>query len=101
MKLQLLYFVEAVVELWASEFDFNSSCITDLVKRTPEISDDLGRNAREMVSLRVLESLFVRKNSDINNVASVPGDKIEFDPSMGCEDVLRCILLEVTSFVFY
>lgn len=82
-------------------FDFNSSCITDLVKRTPEISDDLGRNAREMVSLRVLESLFVRKNSDANSVTSVPGDKIELDPSRDCEDVLRCILLEVICSVIY
>ncbi|XP_055808926.1 uncharacterized protein LOC129877450 isoform X2 [Solanum dulcamara] len=69
----------------------------DLVKRTPEISDDLGRNAREMVSLRVLESLFVQKNSYANSVTSVPGDKIELDPSRDCEDVLRCILLEVSA----
>lgn len=82
-------------------FDLNSSCITDLVKKIPEISDDLGRNAREMVCLRVLESLFVRKNSDANSVASVPGDKIELDPSRDCEDVLRCIFLEVISSVFY
>lgn len=101
MKLQLLYFVVAVFELWASEFDFNSSCIIDLVKKTPAISDDLGRNAREMVSLRLLESLFVRENSDANSVASVPGDKVELDPSRDCEDVLRCILLEVISSVFY
>lgn len=68
-----------------------------MLKRTPEISDDLGRNAREMVSLRVLESLFVQKNSDANSVASVPGEKVELDPSRDCEDVLRCILLEVIS----
>lgn len=101
MNLQLLYFVEAVVKLWASEFfDTNSSCITDLVKRTPDISD-LGRNAKEMVSLRVLESLFVQRNPNANNVASVPGAEIELDPSKSCEDVLRCILLEVMNSFFY
>ncbi|KAM3339638.1 hypothetical protein P3S68_029507 [Capsicum galapagoense] len=86
-----------VIEALANSSEIDTTLLINLVKRTPEISDDLGRNAREMVSLRVLESLFVRKNSDINNVASVPGDKIEFDPSMGCEDVLRCILLEVSA----
>ncbi|CAN4109248.1 unnamed protein product [Withania somnifera] len=86
-----------VIEALASSSEIDTSLLINLVKRTPEISDDLGRNAREMVSLRVLESLFVRKNSDANSVASVPGDKIEFDPSMDCEDVLRCILLEVSA----
>ncbi|CAN4118580.1 unnamed protein product [Withania somnifera] len=86
-----------VIEALASSSEIDTSLLINLVKGTPEISDDLGRNAREMVSLRVLESLFVKKNSDANNVASVPGDKIELDPSMGCEDVLRCILLEVSA----
>ncbi|KAL3327146.1 hypothetical protein AABB24_037711 [Solanum stoloniferum] len=86
-----------VIEALASSSEIDTSLLINLVKRTPEISDDLGRNAREMVSLRVLESLFVRKNSDANSVASVPGDKVELDPSRDCEDVLRCILLEVSA----
>ncbi|MCD7458782.1 hypothetical protein HAX54_039161 [Datura stramonium] len=83
-----------VIEALASFSEIDTSLLINLIKRTPEISDDLGRNAREMVSLRVLESLFVQKTND---VASVPGDKIELDPSMGCEEVLRCILLEVSA----
>lgn len=84
-----------VIEALASSSEIDTSLLINLVKKIPEISDDLGRNAREMVCLRVLESLFVRKNSDANSVASVPGDKIELDPSRDCEDVLRCIFLEV------
>ncbi|KAG5624684.1 hypothetical protein H5410_009902 [Solanum commersonii] len=86
-----------VIEALASSSEIDTSLLINLLKRTPEISDDLGRNAREMVSLRVLESLFVRKNSDANSVASVPGEKVELDPSRDCEDVLRCILLEVSA----
>ncbi|XP_049402291.1 uncharacterized protein LOC125866050 isoform X1 [Solanum stenotomum] len=86
-----------VIEALASSSEIDASLLINLVKRTPEISDDLGRNAREMVSLRILESLFVRKNSGANSVASVPGDKVELDPSRDCEDVLRCILLEMSA----
>ncbi|XP_059295957.1 uncharacterized protein LOC132049247 [Lycium ferocissimum] len=86
-----------VIEALASFNEIDPSLLINLVKRTPELSDDLGRNAREMVSLRVLEGLFARKSSDANNVASVPGDKIELDPSRSCEDVLRRILLEVSA----
>ncbi|KAK4372604.1 hypothetical protein RND71_007988 [Anisodus tanguticus] len=73
-------------------FDFSGSCITDLVKRTPEVSDDMGRNARELVSLRVLETLYVQEISNANNDASVPRDKIKLDQSECCEDVLRHLL---------
>ncbi|KAK4345954.1 hypothetical protein RND71_036130 [Anisodus tanguticus] len=84
-----------VIEALASFNEIDTYLLINLVKRTPELSDDLDRNAREMVSLRILESLFVRKISGANDVASVPGDKIELDPSRSCEDVLHRILLEV------
>ncbi|KAK4377936.1 hypothetical protein RND71_004232 [Anisodus tanguticus] len=84
-----------VIEALASSNEIDTSLLINLVKRTPELSDDLARNAREMVSLRILESLFVQKISGANNVASVPGDKIKLDPSRSCEDVLHRILLEV------
>lgn len=68
---------------------------SDLVKRTPEISDDMGKNAREMVSFRILESLFVKALGTTNDVASLPDSKIGFESSDRCEDVLRRILDEV------
>ncbi|OIT20231.1 PREDICTED: uncharacterized protein LOC109220467 [Nicotiana attenuata] len=86
-----------VIEALASFNEIDTSLLINLVKKSPEISDDLGRNAREMVSLRVLESLFVQRIPNANNVASVPGANIELDPSNSCEDVLRRILLEASA----
>ncbi|KAH0685726.1 hypothetical protein KY290_017254 [Solanum tuberosum] len=57
----------------------------------------MGRNARELVSLRVLETLSVEEISNANNDASVPGDKIELDRSVHCEDVLRHLLLGLST----
>lgn len=70
-------------------FDISGICITDLVKQTPEVSYDMGRNARELVSLRFLETLSVQEMSNANDVASILSDKIEFDRSVYSEDVLR------------
>ncbi|KAM3355560.1 hypothetical protein P3S68_022273 [Capsicum galapagoense] len=86
-----------VIETLATSNEIDTSLLIDLVKRIPEISDDVGRNARELVSLRVLETLSVQENSNAKNDASVPGDKIEFDQSVCCEDVLRHLLLGVSS----
>lgn len=60
-----------------------------MVKQTPEVSYDMGRNARELVSLRFLETLSVQEMSNANDVASILSDKIEFDRSVYSEDVLR------------
>ncbi|XP_006349553.1 uncharacterized protein [Solanum tuberosum] len=86
-----------VIETLATFKEIDTSLLIDLVKRTPEISDEMGRNARELVSLRVLETLSVQEISNANNDASVPGDKIELDRSVHCEDVLRHLLLGVSS----
>lgn len=74
--------------------------LSDLVKRTPEISDDLGENAREMVSLRILESFFARQSGSKNGGSAIES-KIELDPSKQCEDVLRDIVHEVVSLVLH
>lgn len=73
-------------------------CITDLVKRIPEISDDLGKSAREMVSFRILENLLIKKNWSKDDTSLAAGPKIRFDPSESCEDVLQKILQEVLTF---
>lgn len=99
MKLQLLCDKNCCISCNDGFFDYSGPCITDLVKRTPEISDEMGRNARELVSLRVLETLSVQEISNANNDASVPGDKIELDRSVHCEDVLRHLLLGVSTSV--
>ncbi|KAM7524537.1 hypothetical protein LguiA_014439 [Lonicera macranthoides] len=83
-----------VIESLASFKQVDASLLIDLVKRTPEISDDMGKNAREMVSFRILESLFVKALGTTNDVASLSDSKIGFDSSERCEDVLRRILDE-------
>lgn len=73
-------------------------CVTDLVKRIPNISDDLGRSAREMVSFRILENLLIKNNWIKDDSSLSAGPKISFDPSESCEDVLGKILQEVLTF---
>ena len=79
---------------------FSFLFILDLIKRAPEISNDLGKNEREMVSVRFLESFIAHRVGSIKGVSSVPDSKIEFDPSEHCEDVVRKILHEVESLGF-
>uniref|UniRef100_A0A5B7AGL5 Myb-like domain-containing protein n=1 Tax=Davidia involucrata TaxID=16924 RepID=A0A5B7AGL5_DAVIN len=86
-----------VIETLASSAQVDASCLIDLIERTPEIVDDLGRNAREMVSLRILESLFVERNRLTSGVSSTPNSKIGFDQSERCEDVLRRICCEISA----
>nr|XP_016441006.1 PREDICTED: uncharacterized protein LOC107766691 isoform X2 [Nicotiana tabacum] len=78
-----------VIETLASSDEIDTSLLIDLVKQTPEVSYDMGRNARELVSLRFLETLSVQEMSNANDVASILSDKIEFDRSVYSEDVLR------------
>lgn len=62
----------------------------------PAISGDAGENARELVSLRILENLFSCDNEAIVEADASQKDKISFDASERCEDVLKKILHEVT-----
>ncbi|KAK2995771.1 hypothetical protein RJ640_010747 [Escallonia rubra] len=84
-----------VIETLASVKKVDASLLIDLVKRTPEISDDVGKNAREMVSFRILESMFVQGSGITDGAVSAPDSEIGFDPSEQCEDVLRRILPEL------
>ncbi|KAA8517044.1 hypothetical protein F0562_017138 [Nyssa sinensis] len=86
-----------VIETLASLEQVDASLLIDLIRKTPEIFDDLGKNAREMVSLRVLESLFAQRNGIINGVSSASISKIGLDPSDSCEDVLRRIWCEISA----
>ncbi|KVH94721.1 Homeodomain-like protein [Cynara cardunculus var. scolymus] len=69
--------------------------VSGLVKKAPAISDDLGKDAREMLSLRILESLFIHGSDEATvDPESAENAKISFDPSEHCEDVLHKILDE-------
>ncbi|CAL5351966.1 unnamed protein product [Camellia sinensis] len=86
-----------VIEALASFKEVDASILIDLVKRTPAISDDMGKSAREMVSLRILESFFIQQTGSTKGVSSAPDSKIEFDSSYHCEDVVRQILHEISA----
>lgn len=66
----------------------------DLLRKTPQISKDIGKNAREWGSLKFLESLSIH-GARANSVPLSSREKVIIDPSDCCEDVLRRILSEV------
>ncbi|KAL6509544.1 hypothetical protein OROGR_022854 [Orobanche gracilis] len=85
-----------VIETLARSNQIDIPLLLDLLEKTPEVYHDLGRNAREFVSLRILESLFVQ-GARANLVTSTSGQKIRLEPfDDSCEDVLRRILTEIS-----
>lgn len=73
--------------------------VVALLEKTPEISKDIGRNARELVSLKILENLFIQ-GAHANPVSPFH-EIISLDPSDRCEDVLRRIMSKVFhTFIF-
>lgn len=89
--------------LWIIEFlaglkEVDASLLQEMIKRTPEFSDDLGKNAREMVSLRCLEGLFISSSDEITdpNPSTDVDSKIKFDHSERIEDVFQRILDEMS-----
>ncbi|XP_024966874.1 uncharacterized protein LOC112506823 isoform X2 [Cynara cardunculus var. scolymus] len=83
-----------VIEALANFEQVDTSTLIGLVKIAPAISGDLGKDAREVVSMRILESLFVHGNEAIVDGDSAQSTKISFDPSERCEHVLQQILNE-------
>ena len=70
--------------------------VVDLVKKIPrDCSENDGKNARELVCLRVLESLSVLENGKMK---ADSGARIS--PSDCCEDVLIQVLLKIVRVCF-
>ncbi|XP_075519461.1 uncharacterized protein LOC142553234 isoform X2 [Primulina tabacum] len=85
-----------VMETLARSSQVDISLLLDLVEKTQELSDDLSRNTREIVSLRILENVVFRRAST-SPISSTSCSKIDLNPSERCEDVLRKILLETSA----
>ncbi|XP_071698763.1 uncharacterized protein [Rutidosis leptorrhynchoides] len=83
-----------VIEALANFEQVDIHTLIGLVKMAPAISGDAGENARELVSFRILEDMFARDNETIVNNDASQKDKISFDESERCEDVLKKILHE-------
>ncbi|KAL4558085.1 hypothetical protein LXL04_036281 [Taraxacum kok-saghyz] len=81
-----------VIQSLSSFKQVDPSTLTGIVNKAPPISDD----SREMVSLQVLESLFVHGNEPTIDTHSSQTPKISFDPSEQCEQVLHKILEETS-----
>ncbi|KAL3824997.1 hypothetical protein ACJIZ3_021026 [Penstemon smallii] len=84
-----------VFEILTCSNQVDVSLLLDLVKKIPELSNDICRNAREMVSLRILESIYFQ-GADANSISLSSSPKIRLDLSERCEDVLLKILPETS-----
>lgn len=96
--LQLYTFFGVLFLLQSSRILVCELYSTDLIRSTPDLSADIGKNARELICLKILETLSVERNQNNNEDPSALHQKIEFDPSDSCEDVLGHMLQEVFYF---
>lgn len=86
-----------VIEYLASFPQINPLILHDLIEAAPELPDDLGKNAREMVALRCLEHLFSGSVGHTGHAIPCASDKrVPFNLSDSCEDVLQSILQETS-----
>ncbi|KAL4571659.1 hypothetical protein LXL04_018422 [Taraxacum kok-saghyz] len=83
-----------VIETLATSEQTDVSTLIGLVKMAPSISSNQGKDAREAVSLRILESLFPQCDDEAVDTDEGQNGKISFDPSESCENVLHQILPE-------
>ncbi|KAK2654426.1 hypothetical protein Ddye_014282 [Dipteronia dyeriana] len=84
-----------IIEYLAAFKEIDASILQELVEMVPESTDDLAKSTREMVALRCLEDLFDSSDGLNKDGVSAMENKIEFDLSQSCEDVLQHILQEI------
>ncbi|KAL7151025.1 hypothetical protein ABFS83_04G004000 [Erythranthe nasuta] len=85
-----------VIDTLARSKQVKLSLLLDLLDNTPAMPDDLGKNVRELLSLRLLES-FSAQGALASPVPSPASQKIRLDPSDCCENVLQQILAETST----
>ncbi|KAK1437096.1 hypothetical protein QVD17_02881 [Tagetes erecta] len=85
-----------VIQSIAKFKQVNSSTLAGLVEKAPANSVCLGKDSKEIISLRMLESLFLHGNEVTVDTDSAQNAKISFDPSEDCEDVMHKILEETS-----
>ncbi|CAH9105582.1 unnamed protein product [Cuscuta epithymum] len=86
-----------VVEALASSKQIDASLLIDLVKRIPETSDDFERSAKKMLSLRILQNLFIKRNGNLDGTSLAAGSKMRLGLSERCEDRLCKLLQEISA----
>ncbi|RXH81131.1 hypothetical protein DVH24_005045 [Malus domestica] len=80
------------IEALASFKQVDASLLHDLIAMAPTLPEDTGNNAKEMVALKCLESLFSPCNVMSSDVPSSQHSKIGFNLSETCENVLKRIV---------
>lgn len=79
----------AAIEALAS-YQTDASILTDLVNKSPgEFRENEGKNAREFVCLRILESLSILEKGKSRDALPKPNSSARISPSGCCENVLR------------
>ncbi|KAK4837863.1 hypothetical protein QYF36_009054 [Acer negundo] len=84
-----------IIEYLAAFKEIDTSILQELVEMVPESTEDLAKSTREMVALRCLEDLFDSSDGLNKDGVSAMENKIVFDLSRSCEDVLQHILQEI------
>ncbi|GAB2233245.1 hypothetical protein Droror1_Dr00002464 [Drosera rotundifolia] len=77
-----------VIETLARSDEMGAPVIYDLISEMPELFDNLGKNAREAVALRCLESLFAPADGLQTESIHSQHSGVRIDSSKSCEDVL-------------
>lgn len=94
-------FIDCFFLFFALTLDIFVFIVIDLIENLPEKSNDIGKNATELMSLKFLEGL-VTQGACANSVSSALSKTVRLDPSEDCKRVLGRILNEVLcSFSFY
>lgn len=65
--------------------------ILELIKSVPNVSDELGRNARELVAIRVLENLYAREVRRKNSSVMLQESHTVMDVYQFCEEVVNFV----------
>ncbi|KAK1575928.1 hypothetical protein Q3G72_009531 [Acer saccharum] len=84
-----------VIEYLADLKEIDRSILQELIDMVPESTEDLAKSARESFALRCLEDLFDSSDGLNKDGVSAMENKIVFDLSRSCEDVLQHILQEI------
>lgn len=80
------------IEALAYSHEVDVNTLIHTFNSCPKFTNDVGSNAREMVSFRILERLFDPDTRRSKSVGRISG--FSFDFSKRCEDVLEHILRE-------
>ncbi|GAB4843839.1 hypothetical protein Ancab_013801 [Ancistrocladus abbreviatus] len=85
-----------VLEILARSDEVDAAVLYDFIARMPQLSGDFGKEAREIVAMRCLESLFAHVNGLETDIQPSEQSEAAFNSSECCENVLQRILKETS-----